>query len=333
MKSYFAKATQDRAITASAAGKLMLTGSYAVVHGQPAIVTAVDQRLYVTINENKTDELVLHAPDLGLENYAKKLKDLGKGELPKAVRFIEILYKNFLESYPQDHGINITTKSDFSSSFGFGSSSAVTVAFARALLELYQIKKANKELFDICYKAVIEVQGVGSGFDIASAIWGGTIKYVTPAKVVEPVAIENLDLVVAYTGIKADTPTLIRMVDKQLDEYPQKINKIFKQIGAISDRLALALEENKLEIAGALCSKHHELVKTLGVSSDKLDALVVASIKAGAYGASLSGAGGGDCMFAVVGDNNKKQVEKALVAAGGEIMKVKLNSEGVKVER
>ena len=29
-----------------------------------------------------------------------------------------------------------------------------------------------KKTFDLCYQAVLDVQNVGSGFDIAAAIWG-----------------------------------------------------------------------------------------------------------------------------------------------------------------
>ncbi|MEN8253661.1 MAG: mevalonate kinase, partial [Patescibacteria group bacterium] len=295
-----------KTIVASAPGKLMLTGSYAVVHGEPCVVTAVDQRLYVSVRKRKDKIFDLHAPDLKLKAYSKAILELENTALPqeKAVRFVETLYKNFLKKYPQDHGISVTTKSDFSSSFGFGSSSAVTVAFAKALLELYGIKKSKKQLFDICYETVIEVQGVGSGFDIASAIWGGTIKYLSPAKVINKINIKNLNLVVGYTGMKADTPTLIRMVNKSLDDNPEKIKKTFKQIGGISNKLALALEKNSKKEIGKLFNDHQQEVRSLGVSSADLEKLILASLDAAALGASLSGAGGGDCMFALVDSKN-----------------------------
>ncbi len=185
------KTNYKNQVTASAPGKLMLSVGYAVVHGRPTIVTAVDQRLYATVVKNGVDVFHLDAPDLGLTSYTKTIADLGTKELPKAVRFIEILYKNFLEKHPQKEGIIVTTKSDFSSFYGFGSSSAVTVAFAKALTNLYSIKMSNSELFDLCYKAVIDVQGVGSGFDLAAAIWGGTLYFVSPAKVVKTVNVKR----------------------------------------------------------------------------------------------------------------------------------------------
>ncbi len=325
-------------VTASAPGKLMIVGGYAVVHGRPTIVTAVDQRLSVTVEENGEDVFHLDAPDLGLTAYKKTMGELGGSELPKAVRFIETLYKNFLQTYPKDKGIVVTTKSDFSASFGFGSSSAVTVAFAKALTTLYGLDLSKQELFDMCYQTVIEVQGVGSGFDIAAAIWGGTLKYVKPAKVVEEVSVRNpaatrgeLPIIVGYTGVKADTPTLIRMVDAKLEKTPEKINDIFDKEAEIAEKVETALQNNELKELGSLLNEHQDLMRKLGVSGTKLEELISASLNAGAYGATLSGAGGGDCMLAVVDDSNRVAVEQAITEAGGEVMKVGLGEEGVKI--
>lgn len=320
-------------VTVSAPGKLMLSGSYAVVHGRPCVVTAVDQRLYVTVEKNGVDRFHLEAPDLGLMAYSKTLAELGTKDVPSAVKFIEILYKLFLQDYPQENGIFVKTKSDFSSSFGFGSSSAVTVAFAKALCKLYDVKLDNKELFDLCYQAVIEVQGVGSGFDLASAIWGGTIYYVSPAKVVEPLEVKSLPMVVGYTRVKADTPTLVRMINQKLKRNPIKIEGTFDQIGSVSDEVLRAIGRQDWKRLGELLNLHQELMRGLGVSSPELEKLIEASLKAGAFGASLSGAGGGDCMLAVVDKFSKPYVEKAIEAAGGEVMLVNLNASGVKIEK
>ena len=52
--------------------------------------------------------------------------------------------------------------------------------------------------------------------------------------------------------------------------------------------------------------------------------MIEASLKVGAWGAKLSGAGGGDCMIALVDNEKKAAVEKAIKVAGGEILKIKL---------
>ncbi len=310
----------------------MLSGGHAVVFGWPAIVTAVNQRIFVTVKENGTDVFHLDAPDLGLIAYAKTIDTLGKKELPKSVRFIEILYKNFLLKYPQKKGIVVTTRSDFSSTFGFGSSSAATVAFAKALTELYGLQLTNTQLFEMCYETVLEVQGVGSGFDIASAIWGGALYYKKNPTVVKPIDTNNLPILVCYTGIKADTPTLVRMVESQYDADREKITRIFNQVGDVSEDLLQILSHHDTTRLGELFTTHQEQMEVLGVSSTKIEALIAAAIEAGSLGATLSGAGGGDCILVVTPEGQREKIVKALEAAGGEIMRVEIGATGVVLE-
>ena len=318
-------------VTTSAPGKLMLCGSYAVVHGRPCVVTAVDQRLFVTVEKNGDDQFHLTAPDLGLMGYSKTMSELGTKDQPTSVRFIETLYKIFLEKYPQQKGIKVTTRSEFSSKFGFGSSSAVTVAFAKALAELYEVKLTEKELFDLCYQAVIKVQGVGSGFDLAAAIWGGTIYYISPATVVEEIKVDELPIVVGYTGVKADTPTLVRMINNKLKVEAGRIEEIFDGVGEISRDVVKALQEKDWDQLGKLFNQHQALMRQLGVSSPELEELIEQSSVNGSFGAGLSGAGGGDCMLAVVDEKNKNDVINA-INNSGEVLEVKLNAPGVRIE-
>jgi mevalonate kinase len=322
-------------VTASAPGKLMLSVGYAVVHGYPTIVTAVDQRLYATVKKNGVDIFHLEAPDLGLSSYTKTINDLGKRELPKAVRFIEMLYKRFLEKYPQDEGIVVTTKSDFASHYGFGSSSAVTVAFAKALTTLYGIKISKKELFKMCYQAVLDVQGVGSGYDIASAIWGGTLLYVKPAKVIQEVPVESLPIVVVYSGVKADTPTLVRLVNSMLDREPEDIKRVFGDIGNIAEGLVQAIEDKDWQKVGYLFNRSQANAAKLGVSSSVLENLISVAMNNGAYGATSSGAAGGDCVLATYDPSDPESKQKILDSwkrTGSEIVEVGLNAEGVRLE-
>lgn len=326
------KKNDIRQITASAPGKLMLSVGYAVVHGRPTVVTAVDQRLYATVMKNGIDVFHLDAPDLGLTSYTKTISELGTKELPKAVRFIEILYKNFLEKHPQKEGIIVTTKSDFSSSYGFGSSSAVTVAFAKALTTLYEVDLSKKELFELCYKAVLDVQGVGSGFDLAAAIWGGTIYFVTPARIVKNIDAKKIPLSIAYSGAKADTPTLVRLVNNMLEENPGEVNRIFDGIGKVADDFIKPAEKTDWKEVGKLFDQSHTYANELKVSNSKLNKIVSAAKDAGAYGATVSGAAGGDCILALRSEKNKDKVEQAMKDAGSMIIDVNLNAPGVRLE-
>src|SRR3990167_10292156 len=96
-------------VTVSAPGKLMLFGEHAVVYGYPCIVTAVDQRLTVVVKKNGKNLFRFDAPDLEVMGYSENIDRLGGDGLQKEVRFIETLYKNFLDKYPQEQGIDVST--------------------------------------------------------------------------------------------------------------------------------------------------------------------------------------------------------------------------------
>src|SRR5258708_512485 len=306
-------------VTASAPGKLLLFGDHAVVYGHPCIVTAVDQRVYVTVTKKNDEYLEVVAPDVHAETYHKKLSELGKGDIPKSVSFIEHLYKRFVEKFPKMRGDTIETKSEFAATYGFGSSSAVMVTLACAVVSLYELELNQKEIFDLCYQAVLDVQGIGSGFDIASAIWGCTIYYVKPAETVLKLRITELPIIVSYTGIKADTVSLIKEVAKLRDENPGKIERVFNEESEVVNESKVALEAHNWPKVGELMKKNQALLRELNVSSDALENLIYASENAGALGAKLSGAGGGDCMLAVVSHEKKTDIENAISKAGGTI--------------
>ena len=318
-------------IEVSAPGKLMLFGEHAVVYERPCLVTAVDQRISVGLKKRDDEKICLNAPDINIKNFLISPKDL-KEPQPKEIRFVLAAVKNFFEKYKIKSGLEIKTKSQFSKQFGLGSSSAVTVSTIKGLAELFGIQINKKELFGLAYKTVLDIQGVGSGFDVASAAYGGILYFLTGGKIIEEIKVDKLPIIVGYTGIKADTPTLIRMVSNKLSQEPRKINKIFDEIEKIVDLAKIEIENQRWEKVGKLMNQNQELLRELGVSSKELENLIRASLKAGAFGAKLSGAGGGDCMIAIANKDNFNKINKAIEKAGGKIIKAKIPGQGVKIE-
>ena len=319
-------------VATSAPGKLMLYGEHAVVYGHPCIVTAVDQRVQVTVEPNGEGEIHVASPNVGLDEYHKSLVRLGKDDVPKSMSFVEFLIKRIYEKYKITNGIRVTTESDFSTQFGFGSSAAVVVALAKALSIYFDLKLSERQIFDEAYGAVLDVQGVGSGFDVAASTYGGTLYYVSPGKVIEQLHPGDLPLVVGYTGIKADTPTIVRQV-AELRRQEKWVDAVFGDIKDLVERAKTYFENIDYEQLGKLMDKNQDLLSALNVSSDKLDKLIGAVRGAGAYGAKLSGAGGGDCMIAFVDDSKSKEVVAAIEKVGGVWIDVKTGAPGVREEK
>lgn len=285
-------------VKTSAPGKLMLFGEHAVIYNYPCIVTTVSPKVYVEI-EKTSGQLNIINPQV------------------KDNRFVEETVKVFCEKYKVDNKLLIKTSSDFSSQYGFGSSSAVTVATILALSKFYEIKISKKEIFDLGYRVTRAIQGVGSGFDIAAATFGGTLYFVIGGKVIEPLSVKEIPLVIGYSGTKASTTKLVKNLKPDF--------RIFEDIKTIVDKAKIALIDGDWNKTGELMNQNHKLLQALGVSTEKLDKMCLAANESGAFGAKLSGAGGGDCMIALVPDNKRKNVESAIIKVGGKILNVKCN--------
>ena len=317
-------------IRVSAPGKLMIFGDHAVVHGRPCIVTSVDHRMQVSLEKREDNKIHLNAPDVNIENYIVSLKDLSETHL-KEVRFVLAAVKNFFRKYRFENGLNIETKSGSLSKFGLGSSSAVVVSTIKGLTELFGIKLNDKELFNLSYKTVLDIQEVGSGFDVATAIYGGTIFFVTAGRTIKPIKVKELPIIVGYTGIKADTPALVKMVNRKLVAEPKRINKIFDEIKNIVNLARVEIEKLNWKEVGELMDSNQSLLRDLGVSSKELENLISAAKEAGAFGAKLSGAGGGDCMIVIASKEKTNDVKMAIGKAGGKVVDVKTQGEGVRI--
>ncbi len=318
-------------ITVSAPGKLMLLGEHAVVYGKPCIVTAIDQRMHATVTLTSEPLFHLDAPDVQVENYEKPMNILGEGDIPKGAKFVEQAVHNFLKKHPYSGGLTIRTFSDFHAQFGFGSSSASTVCVIGALAKLLNPSMEKKEIFDLSYQTVLDIQGKGSGFDIAAAVFGGTLFYVSPGTTIEPLDALELPLLIGYTGVKADTVTLINEVKKRAEKYPQDIERIYEEMASLAMRGREAVEKKDWKTLGELFDFNQGLLESLGVSSLKLALLIHSAREAGALGAKLSGAGKGDCMVALTEGNEKKSVIEAL-QTHGQYIEIACHAEGLRTE-
>lgn len=171
-------------IDASAPGKLVLLGEYAVLEGAPALVLAIDRRARVTLIPTGGDAWQIVSPTLGLE--ARLHLDAAglhwHAAPPAQLAWLNQVFARF-PSLQRMPACRVELDSDafqyrhagVREKLGLGSSAALVVALLGALHVLTG-RTAPTLMEAVAVHRAIQ-QGRGSGIDIAAALAGGLSRF------------------------------------------------------------------------------------------------------------------------------------------------------------
>jgi mevalonate kinase len=275
----------------SVPGSMMLLGEHAVLAGKQAVVAAVDKRLHMELTSNTSNQVTITDTRLGV--MTQNINELQVLDPYKFVCRAILEFKAEIKT-----GFNLNINSEFSSVIGLGSSAAVTVATVAILSQwLYPEPYTPDQIFTLAKKIMLEVQGSGSGADLAASVFGGVINYtMQPCTYNSLPVIPNLTAV--YCGYKKPTPEVIQLVATAAQQQPQLFAEIFAKINIIVQQAKVAIQQQDWQELGLLFNQHHELQQRLGVSDKLLNTLVDKLIDQDTiYGAKISGSGLGDCVI------------------------------------
>ncbi len=284
---------------ASAPGSLFLLGEHAVLHNKRAIVLAIDKRINVTLKPRFDNQIHIHSVLGNLESSINKLT------IEKPFQFILAAIKLFEERLK--FGFDLFITSEFSSEVGLGSSAAVTVA-TLAVLEQFVAKEKNVNhlrLFEMAKSIIREVQGVGSGADVAASVYGGVIVYQQYAPYILKKLLFLLPLVVIYSGYKTPTPEVIKKVEKDRSLYPKVFEALYEVMDQTVFEAILLIEQENWPALGRVMDIQQGVMNALGVSTPLLNQLVDAlKVLPDIYGVKISGSGLGDCIIGLGGEGS-----------------------------
>ncbi|MCX6668672.1 MAG: mevalonate kinase [Methanothrix sp.] len=313
---------------ASAPGKVILFGEHAVVSGATALGGAIDLRAKVTL-QDLPGRILIDANNLTLRGFSFDLitGQVLSAEAAHATRYVSAVLKEY-----EAKDLRVKVESNLPPAAGLGSSAAIVVATTAALNQHFGLGLSRKEIASDAHRMEKAVQqGLGSPMDTALATFGG---YLQISRRVQPLDLPSLEIVVGYTERAHDTRSEVEKVQSLLARYPDLVGPIFQAIGAISSRAVSLIQEQRLEELGEMMNINHGLLEAVGVGTRELSELVYASRGAGsAYGAKLTGAGGGGCMIALPPTGGSAALITALRQAKGTAFSVKTGSEGVRLER
>ncbi len=301
------------AFSAYAPGKIILFGEHAVVYSQPAIVVPVNQvkaRAVVTANpRGQSGTVHIQAPDVGL--------DTELGSLPIG-HPLGVAINSLLEFLKVDRPPACTLKvtSTIPIAAGLGSGAAVSVAVLRAFSAYLGHPLSDEQVCTLAYEVEKVYHGTPSGID------NTVITYERPVYFIKGQPLEKLALPVPFTIVIGDTgvtsPTAAAVGEVRQAWKAQKTlyESYFESVGGIVMSARQMIELGMIETLGPLMNANHGVLRKIGVSSPELDGLVAAALKAGAWGAKLSGGGRGGNMIALVPAQRAERVVQALMQAG-----------------
>jgi phosphomevalonate kinase len=323
-------------VRATAPGKLLLAGEYAVLDGAPAICAAIDRRAVVTISGSSAGCHVVAAPGFAAE-IGRFRADRGGVEWLGGGSFalVEAVWALTRPDGVTDLSLVLDSRAfvdaESGAKLGFGSSSAVAVTLAHAVCALATGEAVAAE---VAFEAHRQLQaGLGSGVDVACSTVGGLIEYSMQGAATRPLDWpDGLAMGVVWVGVPASTR------DKLLHLLEQPAVPSRDALVLASQRLAgawrggnvAAILDEYRDYAGVL--REFEADHALGIYDAGHSELAALGAASGVI-YKPCGAGGGDTGVVLADDPTA--VDAFLEAAaemGFSPLDVAIDDDGVRVE-
>jgi mevalonate kinase len=299
-------------------GKVILFGEHFVVHGIPGIASAVNATVDAEVKKTGAG-IAIRDERKGTRGYTQEKSAQQKESIERMLRTMGM--------NPRKATLEISLGGDLPGFSGIGASAASSVAIARAVSEEFRMGLSDEKINEIAYEAEKAYAGTPSGIDNTAATYGGLIWFQRNLgggpNTIEKLSIEKpVEIVLGNTGIVADTKEMVTGVAVRKKRNPEKYDPLFKQAEDLVSTARKSLKEFDLEKVGNLMNENHRLLQEIEVSSRELDYLVNLAREKGAFGAKLTGGGGGGCMVALTsGKELQETVAAAMEAEGFQVLR------------
>ena len=268
-------------------GKIILLGEHAVVYGYPALAAALDRGVRIdAVPTPAGGSLRVDVPSWNLKVTADDDHSFARG-LSAIADAIEL-------GRPP---LTLVGDAQIPPGAGLGASAAFAVAISRALLTHMKKPVDTAAVTRAASASETVLHGKASGVDVALAVAAASACSASRAGSARS-RCTPLRVLVGPSGAPRSTAA---MVDRVAQATAGSVDdaRLRELGGAHRHRHDVAPRRRPARARRTTMNRAHALLGELGVSTPLLDALCDVARKLGAYGAKLTGAGGGGSVIAI----------------------------------
>lgn len=311
-------------ITATAPAKTILFGEHFVVYDNPCILASINKRLSVNVCLNNLKKIRVFST---LGNKIYSVDSILEPSIINSDPIVKCINHVFSRN-DQYIGIDLFINSDFPTGMGLGSSAACCVATIAAVDSLFR----KTDLEWICEKSIDAekiIHTTSSGADCVISTYGGIIRYRKGESFTRINPKNNFYFLIIETGIKHSTGYMVELFKKFRNGDIEVFDRLRLQAEQICDQAIPALLSQDLQQIGFLFNENHKILKQTGVSHPLADRLVDFCLKSGAYGAKMTGAGGGGSVIVIADRSTLSSLCKSIGNMGFSYILTKNDNNGV----
>ena len=279
-------------MTASAPGKVIITGEHFVVHGSYAVAAAINRRARVTVSQfDGIDSEIISDGYRSKVSYDDNMLVAAKSVVRRAFQEYGTPNKN--------NKLRIEISSEIPAGSGLGSSAAISVATAAAVASFLGQERDPSKISEIAMFGEKSVHGNPSGIDIETSLRGGMLLF-NKKNGSKPIPLDRvIQLLVVFSGKPRSTSKLISEVSEKKKLFPGYFERLVQAASFVSLDVAEAASKGDLPHLGALMNLAQASLSWIGVSTAELENMIEAVLVGDVFGAKLTGAGGGGSIIAL----------------------------------
>jgi D-glycero-alpha-D-manno-heptose-7-phosphate kinase len=320
-----------------AGGTLDIWPLYLFHPGALTLNAAISRYAYCTLESHAANDSRIKLVSLDTkrsESFAS-FAALSKTKLYKLPLLAEIA-----KFFRPEGGFTLTTNSEAPAGAGIGGSSAMAVAICAALDRYTGAGKSKVDWIHISRDAeaiVIQVP-TGTQDHYPPAFGGAAAIELTPGGERRIELRLNLDelenrLLVCYTGKPRQSGINNWEVFKAHIDGKKSVQKNIELISQVAQKMRIAIEAGDWRETGRLMHEEWTFRRRNlpTISTKTIDRIIDSSRKRGALAGKVCGAGGGGCVVLLIEPDARAKVEKAVSDAGGQILPMEIDRQGVTV--